>query len=116
VCGKTLSVLNPLFVAVDLAVAVVAVRSALLLRRRSPFSTVGWLLTIGFGLAAATEYGIPALHAVAGQVAHGFLVVLAVAFIIAGIRDEPQAEPLLWPVRIGPTRAERRAANRPPAP
>jgi hypothetical protein len=35
-------------------------------------------------------------------------VVLAAAFIIAVLRDEPQAEPLLWPSRVGLTRAQKR--------
>jgi hypothetical protein len=35
-------------------------------------------------------------------------VVLAAAFIIAVVRDEPQAEPLLWPSRVGLTRAQKK--------
>jgi len=31
-----------------------------------------------------------------------------VAFVIAGIKDEAQAEPWWWPRGRGPTRAERR--------
>lgn len=111
-CAKASSVINPLFVLADVAIAVLAVRSALMLRRRSPLSALGWMLAIGYGLASAVEFAVPALHHVAGQVAYGFLLALALAFIAGGIRDEPQAEPLLWPVRIGKTRAKRR----PPAP
>ena len=106
--------INPIFVVFDLAVAVLAVRSAqLLLRyRRSPFSLLGWALTAGYGAASALEFASPALHQRAGQVAYGFLIALATAFIIGAVRDEPQAEPLLWPLRLGPTRAERRPGTR----
>jgi hypothetical protein len=104
---------NPFYVLFNVALVVLAIRSALLLRRRSPWSTLGWMLAVGYGLARAVEFSTPDLHRAAGQVAYGFLIAVACAFIVAGVRDEPQAEPLLWPVRIGRTRAERR---RPPAP
>jgi hypothetical protein len=41
-------------------------------------------------------------------VAEGFFMLLAAAFIVAVVRDEPQAEPLLWPSRVGLTRAQKR--------
>jgi hypothetical protein len=36
------------------------------------------------------------------------LLVLTVAFVVAGVRDERQAEPWWWPTHTGPTRAEKR--------
>lgn len=101
---------NPLFVAFDLALVALAVRSMLVLGRRAPATGLGWLFTAAYGVAAALKYGSPdpVYHAAAGTVAFGTLVPLSIAFVVAGVRDEPQAEPWWWPRRIGRTRAERR--------
>lgn len=100
------------YLAFDLAIAVVAVRSILLLRRRAPLTAAGWVATLGYALAAASGNAGFAPRPAATSVSFVCLLVLTVAFVAAGIRDEPQAEPWWWPVRLGKTRAERRAAYR----
>jgi len=35
---------------------------------------------------------------------------ILIAFVVAGLKDEPQSEPWWWPVRAGGTRAERRGS------
>jgi hypothetical protein len=96
------------FIAFDIALAVLSLRSIAILRTRAPWTSAGWGLTFGYAVAAVVEFGGTALHRPASIVAYAFLVLLAVAFVIAGIRDEPQAEPWWWPTRTGRTRAARR--------
>jgi hypothetical protein len=100
---------QPAFVAVDIALAALSVRSIVALRGVAPWTSTGWAGTLGYCFAAGVEYGDDALHRPAALVAYAFLLLLAIAFVIAGIRDERQAEPWWWPTRPGPTRAERRS-------
>ncbi len=88
-----------------------SLRSALVLRRSagSEATIAGWLATAAYAIAAATHAATGAAAAnVAGYV---LLVALTVAFVLAGRRDEPQAEPWWWPAGPGTTGAERRAAK-----
>jgi hypothetical protein len=39
------------------------------------------------------------------------LAALTVAFIVAGVRDEAQAEPWWWPTHLGTTRRERKSGS-----
>lgn len=112
-CAKASGVINPMFVAFDLALAALAIRSVWVIRGRSPLTALGWTFAVGYGLAKAAQYALPGLGPGAGRVAYGCLLLMAVAFVVAGIRDERQAEPLLWPLRLGQTRAERRAPIKP---
>ena len=100
--------MTPFFIVFDLALAVLSVRSIAVLRDRAPWTSAGWAGTFGYSIAAAIEFSNAALHQPASIAAYVFLFTLAVAFVIAGVRDEPQAEPWWWPSRIGQTRAERR--------
>jgi hypothetical protein len=100
--------MQPFFVIVDILVAALSVRSIVVLRARAPWTSAGWAGTLGYCLAAAVEYSVVALHQPAALIAYVFVVVLTLAFIVAGVRDEPQAEPWWWPARAGLTRAERR--------
>jgi hypothetical protein len=104
-------VVNPLFVLVDLAVVVVAVRSLRLVAGRAACTTIGWVFVVGYGAAGAVKFSTPPLHQAAGIAMTACLVGMAAAFVAAGVRDEPQAEPLLWPQRLGRTRAQRRNAR-----
>jgi hypothetical protein len=101
---------NPLFVIFDLAVIVLATRSMLILGRSALWTSLGWAFTIAYGAAAALEFSSPdrSFHHAAGFVATGALLLMTVSFIVAGFRDEPQAEPWAWPTRVGQTRAQRR--------
>jgi hypothetical protein len=101
---------NPLWALVDAAVAVVAIRSILLVRGRSPFTALGWFLAFWYGVVQAVRFSSPEndLQRLAGPVAYWLMIGLALAFIVGSFRDERQAEPWWWPVRLGRTRAERR--------
>lgn len=96
------------FFAVDVALAVLSVRSIWIARQRAPLTTAAWAATFAYCIAAGVELSSAPAHQVASIVGYVFLVVLAVTFAIAGVRDEPQPEPWWWPVKLGRTRAERR--------
>lgn len=97
-----------LFVAFDVAVAALAVRSMAVLGAQAPWTSLGWFWTLGYCVPAAIRFaGLSTSHTliVAANVA---LVFLIVAFVVAGVRDEPQAEPWWWPAGVGLTRAQKR--------
>jgi hypothetical protein len=100
---------QPLYVAFDAALAALSLRSIAVLRGRAPWTSLGWTGTAGYCAAAIVEFSSDPFHRAAALLAYAFLLFLTVAFVVAGVRDEPQAEPLLWPTRIGLTRAEKRA-------
>jgi hypothetical protein len=101
------------YVAFDAALGVLALRSLAVLGRRAPLTSLGWAATAGYCVAAIVEFTVFSLHRPAAVIASVFFVCLAVAFVVAGVRDERQAEPWWWPVRAGATRAERRASGTP---
>jgi hypothetical protein len=81
-------------------------KSIAALGRHSPWTAAGWWFTVVYLIAAIVKASIdPALPAPAE---YGALAVLTVAFIVAGIRDEAQAEPWWWPDHRGATRADKR--------
>jgi hypothetical protein len=96
------------YVVFDAALAALSLRSIAVLRARAPWTSGGWAGTLGYGIAAVVEYSNESLHQPAAYVAYAFLLLLTIAFVIAGIRDEPQAEPWWWPTHVGQTRAEKR--------
>jgi len=102
---------QPLYVAFDVALAVLSVRSVAVLRTAAPWTSAGWAGTLGYCIAAAVEFSSESEHQIAAYVAYAFLLVLTVAFVVAGVRDERQAEPWWWPTHAGPTRAEKRARS-----
>ena len=102
--------MQPLYVAFDVALAVLSMRSLVILRAAAPWTSAGWAGTFGYCIAAVLEFSGSAAHATAALVAYAFLVALAIAFVVAGVRDEPQAEPWWWPTHVGPTRAQKRSA------
>lgn len=98
-----------MWVAFDLLIATLAVRSILILRgARAPFTILGWVGTLGYCIPAGIRFSELVTSRALILTADGFLVLLIVAFVIAGLRDEPQSEPWYWPERVGPTRAEKR--------
>jgi hypothetical protein len=99
---------NPIYVAIDVAVVILALRSLMVLGRRAPWTSLGWSATVGYFGAAAWRYAHTGPQREVMLAAEGCFVVLAAAFLVAVVRDEPQAEPLMWPSRIGLTRAEKR--------
>ncbi len=74
-----------------------SVKSVAVLGRLSSFTIAGWAFTAAyFALAAydAWRRTTAPLH-----VDYALLAALTIAFIVAGRRDEPQAEPWWWPRR-----------------
>jgi hypothetical protein len=55
-----------------------------------------------------TKYAQNGPQNTAFAVAEAAFGVLTACFIVAFVRDEPQAEPLMWPTRIGLRRAQKR--------
>ena len=101
--------MNLTFVIIDALVVVLSIRSVMVLGRRAPFTSAGWLGALGYGAVAGYAYTGPGMSRGLMYIADAFFVILMVAFIIAAVRDEPQAEPWWWPARIGMTRAQKRA-------
>ena len=100
--------MNLTYVAFDAAVVVLALRSLAVLGTSAPWTSVGWLATAGYFSAQAWRYAHDHAQPAVVLFAGGCFMVLAAAFILAVWRDEPQAEPLLWPTRVGLTRAQKR--------
>lgn len=100
--------MNPVYVVFDIAVVILALRSLMVLRRRAPWTSLGWTATVGYFGAAAWRYAHTGPQRDVMLAAEACFVVLAAAFVVAVVRDEPQAEPLLWPSRVGLTRAQKR--------
>jgi hypothetical protein len=100
--------MNLTYVLFDVAVLVIALRSLAVLGMRALWTSTGWAATAAYFASAAWRYAHAGPQPGAMLVAEGFFVILAIAFIVAVVRDEPQAEPLLWPTRIGLTRAQKR--------
>jgi hypothetical protein len=96
------------YVAFDVAVAILAARSLMVLGRRAPWTSAGWAATLGYFVSAAWRYAHDGPQRGVMIFAQACFVVLAAAFFVAVLRDEPQAEPLLWPSRVGLTRAQKR--------
>jgi len=96
------------YVVFDAALVVLALRSLAVLGTRAPWTSVGWLGTLGYFCAAGWRYAHSQPQPGIAVVTTGCFVVLAAAFIVAVWRDEPQAEPLLWPTHVGLTRAQKR--------
>jgi hypothetical protein len=96
------------YVVFDIAVVILAIRSLAVLGTRAPWTSLGWAATMGYFGAAAWRYAHTGPQREIMLAAEAAFVVLAAAFLVAVIRDEPQAEPLLWPSRVGLTRAQKR--------
>jgi len=103
---------NPPLVAWSLVCAAglaLALRSAVVLRGGSPWTSMGWLATaayFAFELAAVARRAPTPFH-----LEYALLAALTLAFVVAGVRDERQAEPWWWPARAGLTGRERRASR-----
>ena len=98
-----------LYVAVLTVLTVISLRTLNLLDKKTPWTIFGWAFTVCYDCTASEEI-IGHTH-LPLHLPYWFLAGLIVAFVVAGIRDEPQPEPWWWPRRIGPSRAQR--ASRP---
>lgn len=89
--------------------AVLSLKSIAVLDGRSRWTAAGWWFTLLYfavaGYSAAAHAYLPL------RPEYWALAALTIAFIVAGVKDEPQSEPWYWPVRAGSTRAERRRAE-----
>ncbi len=101
--------LGYLWFAACLLGAVLSLKSITVLRMRSVWTIAGWAATAVYfaieAVAAARATHPP------GHADYIALGLLTLCFVLAGIRDEPQAEPWWWPTHAGLTGAERRAAR-----
>lgn len=86
-----------------------SLKSVAVLGPRSRGTVLGWLLTAGYFALAAFDAARAAKAPYHAD--YGLLAALTLAFIFAGIRDEPQADPWYWPTHAGLTGKERRATR-----
>jgi hypothetical protein len=96
-----------LWLAVCVAGAALSLKSVAVLGPRSRWTAAGWWFTLAY--FAFAGYADIAKSTVPFHLEYWSLGALTVAFIVAGVKDEPQAEPWWWPTRASTTRAERRA-------
>jgi hypothetical protein len=93
------------------ALTILSVRTLVILKKEAPWTSAGWIFTILYDCGASDEIlthtHLP-LHA-----PYLALAALIVAFVIAGVRDEPQGDPWWWPSRLALTRAEQRIVKAP---
>ena len=97
-----------MFAILGIVLALLSARSIVVLGVRAPWTSAGWIGTIAYCIVAAGEYSGVGTRPLWATASYLCLAALTVAFVVAGVRDEPQAEPWWWPRRIGPTRAQRR--------
>jgi hypothetical protein len=83
-----------------------SLKSMVVLGRHAVWTSVGWGFTAIY--LAAVIVQVRMSHRLPGHGEYILLAALTVAFVIAGIRDEPQAEPWWWPAQRGSTRAQKR--------
>ena len=79
------------------ALAILGLRSiAALHQARSPWTLTGWVLSTAYCVFAVVRlaFGVPAAP---WHVEYVDLAIMAGAFVVAGFRREPQAEPWWWP-------------------
>jgi hypothetical protein len=86
-----------------------SIKSVIVIGRAAPWTSAGWWLTAAYFVAAGAKATVTPTLPVG--VEYAILVALAATFVVAGVRDEAQAEPWWWPHRLGATRAERRVGG-----
>jgi hypothetical protein len=99
------------YLAILTALTILSLRTIVVLKWDARWTTAGWAYTILYDCTASYEI-LSHRH----LPLHGpyiALVALIVAFVIAGVRDEPQGDPWWWPSRLGLTRAQQRIAKAP---
>jgi hypothetical protein len=94
------------WVLICVAGTLLSLKSVWTIRMCSPWTAAGWCLTALYFVLAGAKVAAawpPPFHA-----EYVCLVLLTVAFVGAGLRDERQAEPWWWPERAGLRGRERR--------
>jgi hypothetical protein len=88
--------------------AALSIKSIVVLDARSRWTAAGWWFTLLYfviaGYSAAAHTYLPL------RPEYWAIGAILIAFVVAGLKDEPQSEPWWWPVRAGGTRAERRGS------
>jgi hypothetical protein len=103
--------MQPIVAILDVSLIALSVRSIVILRTRAPWTSGGWAATLAYCIVAAIEYSGAPMRPFWALASYGCVVALAGAFIVAGVRDEAQAEPWWWPQRLGRSRAERASSS-----
>jgi hypothetical protein len=88
-----------------LGIAVCA-KTLAVLGRHAPWTSGAWLLTALYFIVVLIK--VTRVPNLASWIEYAILAALTIAFVVAGVRDERQAEPWWWPARRSLTRAERR--------
>jgi hypothetical protein len=101
-----MNILQMFLIASLFVLCALSCKSLFTLGRASAWTSIGWLASLLYGGVAAYEIGTR--HEFQPFIPYGLLAVMTLAFVIAGVRDEVQAEPWYWPSGTGKTRAERR--------
>jgi hypothetical protein len=105
--------MTPLGIVIAIALAglvAISLRSLQFTWKVSPWTSVGWAATVVYclyDLARIVLLPDGESFAFLPHLDWGMLLVLTAAFIVAGVRDERQAEPWYWPRGRGATRAEK---------
>jgi len=94
-----------LWVAVCAAGAALSLKSIAVLDARSRWTAVGWWFTLAYFVLAGYSAIVHAYLPFRPE--YWALGALTIAFIVAGVKDEPQSEPWWWPSRASTTRRER---------
>jgi hypothetical protein len=84
-----------LFELVCIAGIILSLKSVAVLGRRSPYTIAGWVFTAAYFALA----GYDAWHRATAPLHVDYVLVaaLTIVFVVAGRRNEPQAEPWWWP-------------------
>ena len=87
------------YIAFLIVLIAISVKTLVVLRTSSPWTTAGWILSTVYALIACTE--LVSQRTVAPVWPYGALLLMVIAFVVAGIKDERQADPWWWPMRLG---------------
>jgi hypothetical protein len=93
------------YVVVLALLTVLSIRTMIVLGGAAPWTSLGWLFTVGYDVSES--YKILTRIVLPAHFPYLMLGALAIAFTVAGLRDEPQGEPWWWPRVRGARRADR---------
>lgn len=90
-----------------IALAWLSVRSMAVTRRRAPWTFWAWAATLAYCVYVYIKMTPIFAARIPEHGEYVFLLALTILFVVAGIKDEPQAEPWYLPSRLSKTRAEK---------
>jgi len=108
-----MTIASLLLALVLVALGVLSAQSLRYTWKASPWSSVGWAATVVYCLNDLVRVFDPAagFFTLIPHLDYAMLIVLTIAFVVAGVRDEAQAEPWYRPTHRGQTRSERTRRN-----